>query len=231
MRLSALIGSLLALATTIGCNRVAGPLTLNPIGGINSADLACVLSVSPSTQTATVNASGDIVGEGPVFSVQLVSTRLGTPTRSSLVRVESNKASTVSGVPSSNNISHSFSYQAEEVGSHQVVATILDAANLTETAICSTTVAVQGVAGTLQSISITPTPNYLPLGIFVDFSAIGHYTDGSSADISDSVTWASDHPILAEFSANAPGRLIMFSEGSLTISAALGGYQKPTPSK
>ncbi|MCB0404620.1 MAG: Ig-like domain-containing protein [Bdellovibrionales bacterium] len=217
---------LLGLAATIGCNRMSGPLTLNPIGGINSADLACTLSVSPATQTATVNAAGDIVGDAPVFSIQLVSTRLGAPTRSSLVRVESNKASTVSGVPSSNNISHSFSYQAEAVGSHQIVATIIDSQTLTETAICSTSLAVQGVAGALESISIAPTPNYLPLGIFVDFSATGHYTDGSTADITESVTWASDRPLLAEFSANAPGRLIMISEGSLTISAALGGISE-----
>src|SRR5439155_21357816 len=49
--------------------------------------------------------------------------------------------------------------------------------------------AVTVVPATLVSIDVTPSPANVPIGVTTQFTATGHYTDLSSADITTSVTW------------------------------------------
>ena len=73
----------------------------------------------------------------------------------------------------------------------------------------------------LASITITPTTGTLPLGISQRFVATGTYADGHSADVSDSVTWTSSAPAVADIGA-ATGLADALTSGSTTLTATSG---------
>ena len=62
----------------------------------------------------------------------------------------------------------------------------------------------------LVSIEVTPADPSIPLGSTQGFTATGHYDDGSTLDLTTTVTWSSDTPSIATIS-NSSG-----SVGSLT---------------
>jgi uncharacterized protein YjdB len=73
---------------------------------------------------------------------------------------------------------------------------------------------------TLQSIQISPSPASISLGQTQQFTATGHYSDGSTKNITDSVTWASSNTGVATISGS--GLATSHSAGSATITAVLG---------
>jgi trimeric autotransporter adhesin len=73
---------------------------------------------------------------------------------------------------------------------------------------------------TLQSIQISPSPASISLGQNQQFTATGHYSDGSSKDITNSVTWASSNTGVATILGS--GLATSHSTGSATISAVSG---------
>lgn len=78
-----------------------------------------------------------------------------------------------------------------------------------------------GVGGILESIQITPSGPSVPLGENQQFSAMGHYHDGSSKDITASVVWASSNTTVVTMSGT--GFATSRSTGSSTVSATLSG--------
>lgn len=78
-----------------------------------------------------------------------------------------------------------------------------------------------GVGGILKSIQVTPTGPSVPLGENQQFTAIGHYRDGSSKDITQSAVWASSNASVATMSGT--GFATSRATGSSTISATLSG--------
>jgi hypothetical protein len=79
-------------------------------------------------------------------------------------------------------------------------------------------------AVTLASITIDPNPGAVPQGTSRNFTALGHYTDGSSADLTTSVTWlSSDTSIFTVSNANGSQGLVRWvSDGTITLYAVLG---------
>ncbi|MFZ0665599.1 MAG: Ig-like domain-containing protein [Acidimicrobiales bacterium] len=75
-------------------------------------------------------------------------------------------------------------------------------------------------AGTLVSISVTPTLVNVPLGETQQFTATGTYLGGSTANITDSVTWASS--VTADATVSATGDATAVATGASTISAKSG---------
>jgi len=80
----------------------------------------------------------------------------------------------------------------------------------------------------LVSIAVTPTAGTLPLGISQRFVATGTFADGHSADISDSVTWASSTPAVADIGA-ATGLADALALGDTTLTATSGGVSGGQP--
>jgi uncharacterized protein YjdB len=79
-------------------------------------------------------------------------------------------------------------------------------------------------AATLQSIAITPAASSLPKGIAVQYTALGTYSDGSSVNLSDSVTWASSGGgVTISNAGGSEGLAQTPGIGVVTISATLGG--------
>jgi hypothetical protein len=85
-------------------------------------------------------------------------------------------------------------------------------------------------AATLSSISITPMATSVPKGVTVQYTALGLYSDGSSVNITNTVTWGSSTMGVATIS-NAMGTKGLASTpgvGSTTITATSGGVMSMT---
>jgi hypothetical protein len=78
----------------------------------------------------------------------------------------------------------------------------------------------------LVSIAITPANPALVLGTVQQFTATGTFSDGSTQDITGTVTWASSNDTMA--SINPGGLAAAFTLGSLTISATSGSISGST---
>lgn len=81
-------------------------------------------------------------------------------------------------------------------------------------------VAGQITGPTLTSISVNPSSAAVAPGSSQQFTATGKYTDGSTADITNSVIWSSSNPSVATVNGN--GLASGASIGSATITAASG---------
>ncbi|MEN0059570.1 MAG: Ig-like domain-containing protein, partial [Bdellovibrio sp.] len=83
----------------------------------------------------------------------------------------------------------------------------------------------------LSSIQISPLNASVPLGYTQQFIAVGTYTDGSSSNITSSVTWASSNMAAATISntAGSKGLLTSQATGATTVSATLGAVSANTP--
>ena len=90
------------------------------------------------------------------------------------------------------------------------------------TIVGSTTLAVSGA--TLVSIAVTAASASLPDGLSQPYTAIGTYSDTTTADITTQVTWASSNTAVAQISnaAGTEGVATAVDPGTTTISATSG---------
>ncbi len=80
-----------------------------------------------------------------------------------------------------------------------------------------------GVGGILKSIEITPSGPSVPLGETQQFTATGHFRDGSTQDITASVSWSSSNTNVVTISGSGLGTSL--STGSSTVSATKSGVK------
>ncbi len=83
---------------------------------------------------------------------------------------------------------------------------------------------------TLSSISVAPSSPSIAKGTSQQFTATGDYSDGSSIDLTQTVTWASSATAVATISnaAGSKGKASAAGVGTTTISAAFGGKKGST---
>ncbi len=81
-------------------------------------------------------------------------------------------------------------------------------------------------AAVLESIELAPSPAAVPKGLQQTFVAIGRFSDGSTAQVSEAATWSSSTPTIATVSnaAGTRGEATALLEGVTTISALLQGF-------
>jgi hypothetical protein len=78
------------------------------------------------------------------------------------------------------------------------------------------------VTTTLSSIMVTPNPSAnLTVNSVQKFTAIGKYSDGTTADITSDVTWSSSNPAIATI--DSSGTVIGLAAGTVSITASLSG--------
>jgi len=77
---------------------------------------------------------------------------------------------------------------------------------------------------TLTSIAVNPSPHTMAVNAIRNFTATATYSDASTQDVTNSVTWSISHPSVASISNTSPfqGRATGLSAGSATINANLG---------
>lgn len=87
---------------------------------------------------------------------------------------------------------------------------------------CSSTPSGGGGGGgspTLASITVTPANISIPLGLTQQYTATGHYSDGTTQDITTQVYWSSGTPTVA--SMNLAGQATGLGPGSTLITASV----------
>ena len=77
----------------------------------------------------------------------------------------------------------------------------------------------------LSSIAVTPGSPSLQVGLVLQLAATGTYSDGSTADISDLVTWSSSNPNVATISSS--GLATAVASGNTNVMASLAGMSSP----
>jgi uncharacterized protein YjdB len=77
----------------------------------------------------------------------------------------------------------------------------------------------------LTSLSVTPASATVPRGLSQAFTATGSFTDGSTADITDAVTWSTSDSAVATISnaSGSHGRATGAGVGSVLLTATLSG--------
>ncbi len=120
--------------------------------------------------------------------------------------------------PSDANIGSSGSAAGLAAGSVNITAASggivsSPAAALTVTAKTSTPV--------LQSITVSPTSASITVGATQQFAATGHYSDGSTQNLTSSATWSSSNP--SDANIGSSGSAAGLAAGSVNITAASGG--------
>ena len=83
-----------------------------------------------------------------------------------------------------------------------------------------------GAAATLLSISITPTNPSIANGQTTQFTATGHFSDGSNQVLTSGVTWSSSNTSIATIATN--GLATAIGVGSDTITAVDGSFSSTT---
>ena len=82
---------------------------------------------------------------------------------------------------------------------------------------------LQVTPAALVSISVSPPVASLPRGLSLRLTAWGHFTDASVQDLTQSVTWRSSAPQLANvLPAGVPGEFIALAVGNATLEAVSG---------
>jgi uncharacterized protein YjdB len=86
----------------------------------------------------------------------------------------------------------------------------------------NTTVTV--TAATLQSIMVTPAQTTLAIAGTANLTATGHYSDMTTVDLTDSVTWTSDAAgvVFVSNASGSNGQVTALSAGKANITATLG---------
>jgi hypothetical protein len=84
-----------------------------------------------------------------------------------------------------------------------------------------------GAAGNLVALSVTPFGPSIAKSTTLQFTATGAYSDGSTRDVTGTVTWASS--AMAVATVDAKGLATGVAPGQTTISASMGGINGSSP--
>ena len=99
-------------------------------------------------------------------------------------------------------------------------------------AVTSSPVVLTVTAASINTISISGATS-APVGVTVPFAATGHYSDGSSVNLTTSVTWSSSNTAVATIgnTSGTNGKAVGSTTGSTNISATdpVSGLSAPTP--
>ncbi|HEY0263672.1 MAG TPA: Ig-like domain-containing protein [Granulicella sp.] len=91
----------------------------------------------------------------------------------------------------------------------------------------TTSLTVTVTTATLQSLAITPSPISLAAGTSQQLTATGTYSDGSTADLTNTVAWSSSNPLNAIVSAS--GNVYAVLLGTSTVTARQGSVNATAP--
>jgi uncharacterized protein YjdB len=132
-------------------------------------------------------------------------------------------------------ISSNVTWASDTTGTATISSTGLAAGvaagttNITANLFGVTSPAVSLTVISLSSIDVEPvSPDGLAVGSTQQFTATGTYSDGSTADISSQVTWASDTPSITTI--NSAGLATGVAAGTANITATLSGVTSPVVS-
>lgn len=177
--------------------------------GLSATTTTLTAAPNPATQGQSVTLTATVSSGGaPVTSGNVTLSYGGSPLGSPVSLNASGQAvlSTSSLPPGNDTISASY-------GATGTFA----ASNATATVTIVSAV-------TLQSITVTPANAAIPAGATQTFAATGRFSDGSTQNLTSSVTWTSSNPGVTMSGATATG----VTPGTSTITATLGSVAGST---
>ncbi len=211
-----------AFATATGRSRVTGlipgtAIVTATVGGVSST---FVLTVSSSTVTAlTITPDNPNIAKGRSTQFIATGTFSDLPPRDITFDVSwTSSAPAVASV--SDAVGSKGLSQAIAVGTSTITATFAGVSDSTQLTV---------IEPVLQSITVSP-PNPSVLSVSTgSFKAIGHYSDGTTPDITGLVTWNSSQSRIATITAG--GALTTLAQGTSSINATLDGVSGTTDLK
>ena len=170
------------------------PGTLTPAGLVS-------ISVSPVTPAVPLGATQRLIAAGTFVD--------GTTQTLSSVTWSSSDATVAT-----------ITNDATNLGAADAVATGSATLSACAGSLCGSTT-LTAAAPALVTIVVTPANGALPIGQSVQFDAVGTYTDSSTRDLTSSVAWSSESPLVATIS--SAGLASGVGTGNSNISASLNG--------
>ncbi len=193
----------LASALAVGTSTISA--TLGSVSG------STVLTVAAAVlQSIAVTPSNPSVAKG--LTQQFTAT--GTYSDGTTQNI-ANQVTWVSATPAVSTISTSGLASALAVGTSTISATL--------GALVSGSTVLTVAAAVLQSIAVTPSNPSVAKGLTQQFTATGTYSDGTTQNLANQVTWASATPAVSTISTS--GLASALAIGTSTISATLGLFR------
>ncbi len=219
--------------------------------GINAAGFTLVIGYDPSkftvSSTATIGATFAALGTPSVLlppavpGVIIVQASTGNPagtgvipngTDTVLVTLSFTVAANAPNGPSSLNLMQDASNQGQDTFT-EIFDTNLADLTLSPAPTNGPNDPVDGIfqigPATLSSIAIAPANPSVAKGLTEQFAATGTYSDGSTQDLTNQVTWASATASVATISnaVGTQGLASTLATGTTVITASLGGVTSP----
>ena len=209
------------------------------IAAISNASGSVGLATGKAVGNATISAAqGSISGSTSLAVTAAVLQSISVTPATPSIAKGTTQQFTATGVYTDNStqdLTQSVTWASSDTG----IATISNAsgssglaqaANTGNVTISATSGSLSGTAkltvtsATLQSISVTPATPSIPNGKAQQFTATGTYSDNSTQDITQSVTWASSDTSIATISnaSGSSGLAQAANTGNVTISATSG---------
>ncbi len=220
-------GTFTDLSTQDITSTVAWTTSQSAVAVINNGGLARSSGIGATTVTAT---SGTISGTATMTVTAAPLQVLTVTPGSSTCPAGTTEQMTATGLylgGSSLNVTNLVTWSSSSPATATVSASGLVTCISGGTAtINATLAAVGGTASvtvtqvTLQSITVTAANPQAILGLLDQMTATGHYSDGSTANITSSVIWSVNPALLAGVSPT--GGLIAVGVGNVTVTAVLG---------
>ncbi len=189
------------------------------------------LAIGKAIGAATVSAkSGSVSGTGALTVSAAVLTSIGVVSALQAMPLGTKQQLTAIGTftdGSTGNLTASVAWASASADIVSISPSGLAAANTVgNTTVSATAASISGSAplavssAALTSISISPANPIMPLGSSQQLAATGLYTDGSTHDVTQSVTWNVDNPTIA----NVSGTGVATAEqiGTTGVESSLG---------
>ncbi len=207
--------------------------TAATVASVNSSGLATSLAQGTTTITAT---SGTVAGSSTLTVTAPALTSIAVTPATASIRLGTSQPFTAIGTysnKSTQNVTSSVSWSSSSAGIASVSNSGLASGNAQGSA--TITAAFGTISGSaslnvaqpaLVSIAITPSNASFALGTTQALKAIGTYTDGSTLDISTSVSWNTANSGIATVSGQ--GLATSVAVGGTSVTATLGSISGTT---
>jgi uncharacterized protein YjdB len=204
MRKVPLAAAMVAFATLTGCSG-GGSSSTNSSSSSSGGAVASSIQVAPQSMS---------IGAGATQQFKATAQMSDGSTKDVTTSVQWN---------SSDSTIASISTNGMATGSNSGTVTITAVSGTLKS---SASLTVTSAAANLTSIAISPAASSIAVHTSQQFTATGTYSDGSSADLTSLVTWASSSTGVATI--DASGLASALNTGSSNISASLGGVSQST---
>ena len=197
-----------AAVGTVNITAAVGSIASGPVSLTVTAATLVSLAITPATPSIAAGTSQQFTATG-TYSDNTTQDLTSTVTWTS-------SAPTIAAM---SNVSPYGVAQSLQMGGTTITAasgTVQASATLTVT------------AAALQSIQVSPNTASVALGLTLNFTATGHFTDGSTQNLTNAVTWASDSSAVVISNAlGSQGTATTRAIGGANITAASGAIVSP----